>query len=65
MNESNANMDINKLIELQVAFLNFTIKCCPENERLDSVNNILIDCVPPYSFVHRVYYGWKHKYRRH
>ena len=45
MNESNANMDINKLIELQVAFLNFTIKCCPENERLDSVNNILIDCV--------------------
>ena len=45
MNESNANMDVNKLIELQVAFLNFTIKCCPENERLDSVNNILIDCV--------------------
>ena len=45
MNESNANMDVNKLIELQVAFLNFTIKCCPEKERLDSVNNILIDCV--------------------
>ena len=45
MNESSANMDVNKLIELQVAFLNFTIKCCPENERLDSVNNILIDCV--------------------
>ena len=45
MNESNANMDVNKLIELQVAFLNFTIKCCPENERLDSTNNILTDCV--------------------
>ena len=45
MSESNANMDVNKLIELQVAFLNFTIKCCPEKERLDSVNNILIDCV--------------------
>ena len=45
MNESNSNMDVNKLIELQVAFLNFTIKCCPEKERLDSVNNILIDCV--------------------
>ena len=45
MNESNANMDVNKLIELQVAFLNFTIKCCPEKERLDSVNNILIDSV--------------------
>ena len=45
MNESNTNMDVNKLIELQVAFLNFTIKCCPEKERLDSVNNILIDCV--------------------
>ena len=45
MSDSSANMDVNKLIELQVAFLNFTIKCCPENERLDSVNNILIDCV--------------------
>ena len=45
MNESNSAMDINKLIELQVAFLNFTIKCCPEKERLDSVNNILADCV--------------------
>ena len=45
MNESNANMDVNKLIELQVAFLNFTIKCCPDNEKLDSTNNILIDCV--------------------
>ena len=45
MNESNTNMDINKLIELQVAFLNFTIKCCPDNEKLDSTNNILIDCV--------------------
>jgi len=45
MNESSANMDVNKLIELQVAFLNFTIKCCPENERLESVNNILVDCV--------------------
>ena len=45
MNESNSAMDINKLIELQVAFLNFTIKCCPEKERLDSVHNILADCV--------------------
>ena len=45
MSDSSANMDVNKLIELQVAFLNFTIKCCPENERLDSVNNILVDCV--------------------
>ena len=45
MNESNASLDVNKLIELQVAFLNFTIKCCPEKERLDSTNNILIDCV--------------------
>ena len=45
MNESNASMDVNKLIELQVAFLNFTIKCCPEKERLVSVNNILSDCV--------------------
>ena len=45
MNESSSNMDINKLIELQVAFLNFTIKCCPEKERLDSTNNILTDSV--------------------
>ena len=45
MSESNTSMDVNKLIELQVAFLNFTIKCCPEKERLDSVNNILSDCV--------------------
>ena len=40
MNESNSSMDINKLIELQVAFLNFTIKCCPEKERLDSTNKV-------------------------
>ena len=45
MNESSSSMDINKLIELQVAFLNFTIKCCPEKERLDSTNNILTDSV--------------------
>ena len=45
MSESNTNMDVNKLIELQVAFLNFTIKCCPEKDRLDSVNNILSDSV--------------------
>ncbi|MBO6271978.1 vacuolar protein sorting-associated protein 35 [bacterium] len=45
MNESSSNMDINKLIELQVAFLNFTLKCCPEKERLDSTNNILTDSV--------------------
>ena len=45
MNESNSSMDVNKLIELQVAFLNFAIKCCPDKEKLDSVNNILIDCV--------------------
>ena len=45
MNESNTAMDVNKLMELQVAFLNFTIKCCPENERLNSVNNILAECV--------------------
>ena len=45
MNESSTAMDINKLMELQVAFLNFTIKCCPENERLESVNTILSDTV--------------------
>ena len=45
MNEANSSMDLDKLIELQVAFLNFTIKCCPEKERLNSVNNILTDCV--------------------
>ena len=45
MNETNTSMDMNKLIELQVAFLNFTIKCCPENERLDSVNAILSEVV--------------------
>ena len=45
MNETNTSMDMNKLIELQVAFLNFTIKCCPEEERLDSVNTILSECV--------------------
>ena len=45
MSETNTAMDLNKLMELQVAFLNFTIKCCPEEERLNSVNNILADCV--------------------
>ena len=45
MNDSKNNENINKLIELNVAFLNFTIKCCPESEKLDSVNNILTDCV--------------------
>ncbi len=45
MSDSKGSLDLDKLIELQVAFLNFTIKCCPEGDRLDSVNNILIDCV--------------------
>lgn len=36
-----ASMDINKLIELLVAFMKFTIKCCPTKEKLETVNHIL------------------------
>ena len=45
MSDTKNNTNINQMIELQAAYLNFTIKSCPENEKLDSVNNILQECV--------------------
>ena len=45
MSDTKNNTNINQLIELQAAYLNFTIKSCPQNEKLDSVNNILQECV--------------------
>ena len=30
-----------KLIELLLAFMKFTIKCCPENDKLNTINHIL------------------------
>lgn len=33
--------DILKVIELLVAFMRFTIKCCPKKDKLESVNHIL------------------------
>ena len=38
---SQGNMDTLKLIELQVAFMKFSIKCCPEKDKLTTVNHIL------------------------
>ena len=40
-----SNIDVAKLIELQNAFIKFSIKCCPENERLQVINHILGDSV--------------------
>ena len=34
-------MDINKLIEMSTAFMKYSIKCSPENERLNAINHIL------------------------
>ena len=39
-NLKNQNSDEIKVLELQVAFMNFTLKCCPENQKLDTVNHI-------------------------
>lgn len=41
----NTSMDLNKLIELEAAFLKFTIKCCPEKQKLITINYILGKCV--------------------
>ena len=43
--DSSGNMDNNKIIELEVAFIKFTIKCCPEKEKLNTINHILYSCV--------------------
>ena len=37
--------DTNKLIELQVAFMKFTIKCAPEKDKLQTINYILSSTV--------------------
>ena len=37
-----------KLIELLLAFMKFTIKCCPENDKLNTINHILNSkCIIP------------------
>ena len=38
---SQGNLDLNKILELIVAFMKFTINCCPQKDKLETVNYIL------------------------
>lgn len=38
---SQGNLDLNKILELSVAFMKFTVNCCPQNDKLNTVNYIL------------------------
>lgn len=41
INQPGGIQEPNKFIELELALMKFTIKCCPQSERLDTVNGIL------------------------
>ena len=43
--DTSGSMDNNKIIELEVAFTKFTIRCCPEKDKLNTINHILYSCV--------------------
>ena len=38
---SQGNLDLNKILELSVAFMKFTVNCCPQSDKLNTVNYIL------------------------
>ena len=40
-NQQGGVTEPNKLIELQLAFIKFAINCCPEQDKLDTINHIL------------------------
>lgn len=42
---SSGSMDNLKVLDLEVAFIKFTIKCCPEKDKLDTINHIFYSCV--------------------
>ena len=41
INQPGGIQDPNKYLELQLALMKFTIKCCPQNDRLATVNQVL------------------------
>jgi vacuolar protein sorting-associated protein 35 len=41
INQPGGIQEPNKFLELELALMKFTIKCCPSNERLNTVNQIL------------------------
>ena len=41
INQPGGIQEPNKYLELQLALMKFTIKCCPQNDRLTSVNQVL------------------------
>ena len=41
INQPGGIQEPNKFLELQLALMKFTIRCCPQNERLNTVNNVL------------------------
>jgi len=41
INQPGGVQDPNKFLELELALMKFTIKCCPPSQRLDTVNNVL------------------------
>ena len=44
-NSNDENVDIMKILDLEVAFMKFTISCCPPENKLESVNYILSSSV--------------------
>lgn len=42
---SSGNMDSIKILELEVGFIQFTIKCCPNKDKLSTINHILYSTV--------------------
>ena len=38
---SQGNLDLTKILELSVAFMKFTVNCCPQSDKLNTVNYIL------------------------
>ncbi len=41
INQPGGIQEPNKFLELELALMKFTIKCCPQNERLSTVNQVL------------------------
>ena len=41
INQPGGIQEPNKFLELELALMKFTIKCCPQNDRLNSVNQVL------------------------
>lgn len=42
--EKGPDMEILKLFDLCIAFIKFVVKCCPENDKLNSINHVITSC---------------------